>query len=114
MAIYVSGDAEGVSNGHWHKKIAALIPTHMHDGIYNWIKYGYAPGDFLTAVLKNDLMEAMGRADEVNRLAMWDWCTYLYSYAPRGCFGSPASFSEWRKRGGLEGILKEEGRTYVD
>ena len=77
------------------------LPPHMHGAIVRWIERGIRPGDFLTALLSNDLMEAFGRADDQNTAAMQNWVIYLHNYAPIGCFGSPAKFQAWHEQGGL-------------
>lgn len=81
-----------------------LIPAHMHDGVTRWIENGFMTGDFMTALMSNDLIEAMGRADDDNANAMRNWCIFLVSYAPRGCFGSISRVSNWRSSGGLNGL----------
>lgn len=81
-----------------------LIPEHMRDGLVLWIDKGIMTGDFMTALMSNDLMGAFGRADEANSAAMRNWCVFLYSYAPRGCHGSPENVAEWRRHRGMENI----------
>ena len=83
------------------------LPPHMHAAITDWIERGWQPGDFLTALLSNDFMEACGRADEHNLAALSAWAVYLYNYAPAGCYGSPGNVEAWCKRGGLEGMERE-------
>jgi hypothetical protein len=97
----------------WESKMADLIPPHMHDGLTLWIEHGVMTGDFMTALMKNDLMEAMGRADEINARCIRNWCVYLYSYAPRGCYGGPIQVAAWRQHKGLSGILPKEDRPDV-
>lgn len=80
-----------------------LVPQHMQGGIRRYLLNGIPPGGFLTAVLENNLMEAFGRADAVNRAAMFGWCQFIYGYAPAGCHGSPAKVSAWIESGGLVG-----------
>lgn len=52
-------------------------------------------GDFLTAVLENDLMGAMGRADEDNLLNMPAICAYVYNEMPSRCHGSVEQVDAW-------------------
>lgn len=52
--------------------------------IYEW-RHGQRPwglGRFLTAVLRNDLAEAAGAADTVNRKVIWLYPLYLINRAP--------------------------------
>ena len=87
-----------------YKEHLHLIPEHMRDGLALWIDRGVMTGHFMTAVMSNDLMGAFERADDMNIAAMRNWCVFLYSHAPRGCFGSPERVAEWRRRKGLSGI----------
>lgn len=79
------------------------LPFHMQATVRLWIERAIPPGSFLTAVLCNDLFEALGRADEVNANALKNYAIYFYSFAPSGCYGSTERFSEWAKSGGLIG-----------
>ena len=71
------------------------LPGHMRGAMKRYIENRIPPGSFLTAVLSNDLMEACGRADDINRHALFDYCTWLFNYAPRGCYGSPQAVAAW-------------------
>ena len=53
-------------------------------------------GDFLRAVLSNNLMEAVGRADEDNIRVLPAICAYVYMELPGHCHGSPERVSEWQ------------------
>jgi len=79
------------------------LPTHMQDGARRYIEDGIPGGSFFDALVSNDLMRAFGKADDVNRAAMWDWCLFLYNEAPSRCFGSPEIVSAWVKSGGING-----------
>jgi hypothetical protein len=87
-----------------YKKGLHLVPEHMRDGLILWIENGIMTGNFMTALMENDLMEAMGRADEVNQNSIKNWCVFLYTYSPRGCHGSPSRVAVWREHKGLSGI----------
>jgi hypothetical protein len=58
------------------------------NNINNYVQQHIDPGDFLQAVLANDLREAFGRADEENRYAMFEIVKYCYNHIPRNCWGS--------------------------
>ena len=72
-----------------------IIPEHMRDAAKNYIERRIPPGSFLTAVICNDLFGAFGRADEINRDAMFDWVCFFYNEAPSACWGSPAVMDAW-------------------
>ena len=79
-------------------KLEAEIPCHTLTSIGRWVTHGVPGGHFLTAVLTNDLKEAVGRADLDNRRALCDIVTYLYNYVPVGCWGSPQKTKEWKEK----------------
>lgn len=79
------------------------LPPHMQDGMRLYIENGIEPGSFLTAVLSNDLMKALGKADDVNLYALPAYGRFLYNNAPCGCYGSPKAVETWIKHGGLAG-----------
>jgi hypothetical protein len=81
-----------------------LVPEHLRDAMVLYIEKGYQPGHFLTAVLENDLMEAMGRADNMSRDGLYGICQFLYNYAPAPCHGSPELVKRW-----MESRRKSEG-----
>lgn len=73
----------------------ARIPEHMQEGARDYVERGVAPGDFLAAVLSNDLVGAFSRSDHINAEAMHDWVRWLWNEAPRECWGSPAKVATW-------------------
>ena len=72
-------------------------------GIDEFVQYGQPLGDFLTAVLQNNLVEAIGRADEENQRDIVEIVGYLYWEIPSSCWGSPEKVAKWIAQGGLEG-----------
>lgn len=50
--------------------------------LYLWHKEDLPVGHFLSAVLKNDFMEACGRADNTNKKVLPIYAMFLYNYAP--------------------------------
>ncbi len=58
---------------------------------------GCPTGSFLQACLENKLVEAFARADEGNRLDMFEIAGYLYNELPDPCWGSPEKVKAWLK-----------------
>ena len=56
--------------------------------IDNYVTKGGKPGDFVTAVLANDLMGAFGSADNENRRDMFEIVQYVYNNIPNNVHGS--------------------------
>jgi hypothetical protein len=79
-------------------KIGTLyrVPDYMHGGLARWVLWAIPPGDFLKAVLSNDLKGAAQRADENNQRCLFDWCVVLYNALPGNCHGSPLDIEAWR------------------
>lgn len=71
------------------------IPEHMMSAIQRYIQQGIPPGNFLTAVITNDLAEAVGRADDENIGQLPAYVAYLYNEAPAECWGSSEKMQHW-------------------
>jgi len=71
------------------------IPEHLRPGIKRYLDYHIPMGSFLTAVFSNDLHEALGRADEGSRMALFEISVYLHNFAPRGAWGSLRALELW-------------------
>jgi len=78
------------------------LPEHMRSGVQDYVDHGYPVGDFLMAVLSNNLVEAYIRADDKNMAAMKDWVSFLYWEMPSNMWGSKEKVMDWiekRSRG---------------
>ena len=64
------------------------IPAHTQGALSRWVEHGYWPGSFLTAVLCNDLMGAVGSADAHNIRALKAISTFVYNRIPADAWGS--------------------------
>ena len=78
-----------------YQRIAAMIPSHMIEGLRNYVEHGIPPGSFLTAVLENDFVDAVGQADQTNLQYLWAWAALLYNELPERSWGSPAKVKAW-------------------
>lgn len=68
------------------------VPYHMREGVAMYVLHGYPPGDFLRAVLENNLMKAGLRADSHNKLCLFEWAGVLEAM-PMDIIGSPLAVS---------------------
>ena len=89
MGDVVSLEPEGSAREYklWSEK-SDHLPATLQQGLLRYLENGISPGHFLTAVLTNNLFDAIGRADELSLAALPDICKFLYNYAPSGCWGS--------------------------
>lgn len=79
------------------------IPDRMGGGIERYVKHGIKPGDFLTAVIENDLHMTLSRADDENLKNLSAYVGYFYNEVPQSAWGSKAKMNAWMKHKGLEG-----------
>ncbi len=79
------------------------IPARMFPGIERYINHGIPPGNFLRAIIKNNLKEAVMYADDENIKNIPAYVNFFYNYAPENCWGSPQELVDWNEGKGLEG-----------
>ena len=53
-----------------------------------YLNNGIMPGSFMTAVLENNLVDAIGRADEDNAANLKNIVGYIYNHLPSNSWGS--------------------------
>lgn len=79
------------------------LPEYCWAGIQAYVLTGRPVGDFLTALLRNDLKAACMHADGYNQRVLFQWGSFLYRWMPGGAWMSEDNIREWRERGGLNG-----------
>lgn len=70
------------------------------ESLDRYVKDRIPTGDFLRAVLENNLIESIGRADMGNSRDIHEICSYVYNDMPINCHGSLEIVKKW-----LEGKL---------
>lgn len=75
-----------------------LLPSHMREGAKMWVLYGMQsrPGSFLMAMMSNDFLQIVARADETNARNLDTWARWMYAVLPPQCYGSRAKALEWK------------------
>jgi hypothetical protein len=86
----------------------SYIPDRMADGITAYINNGRPLGGFLHKVFANDLVGAVGKADDENVNNLKAYAVYLYNEAPMDCWGSEEAVRYWMKVGGLNGLRQQK------
>jgi hypothetical protein len=79
----------------WFTGEYAAIPERMREGLKRYVIDRLRPGDFITAVVRNDLRNAVSRADDENLPLIPLYVQWFYNTAPARCHGSPEAFAEW-------------------
>lgn len=74
---------------------ASPIPRYTLEALHRYVRRGLPTGDFLAAVLRNDLAGACSRADTANSLALTAIVAWLHNYAPSPSWGSPEAYEAW-------------------
>jgi hypothetical protein len=82
---------------------ACGIPRTMWESIVEYIVVGRPTGEFLAALLSNDLLRAVKKADDLNIQRLRDYGVFLEGCAPSLCYGSPSMYNEWIRSGGVIG-----------
>lgn len=95
LRVWLEGEREGEEMAYTFRKW--YVPERMMGAIRRYIEQGIPPGDFLTAVIDNNLCEAMGRADDENLENLLAFLAYFYNEAPGQCWGSPEKRLAWIK-----------------
>ena len=85
-----------------------LLPERLQGGVQRYIEDGIKPGDFLTAVITNNLKETVYRADDdmikiIPQIVFW-----FYNEAPYECWGSEDNMWKWIQTKDTEYKLRVE------
>lgn len=79
------------------------IPQRMMYGIKHYVLHGQKPGDFLQAVISNDLKMAVSYADDENLRNISAYVRFFYNEMPSNCWGNPKIMADWIKGQGFVG-----------
>jgi hypothetical protein len=75
------------------------ISDRMMGSIQRYIHERIKPGRFLTAVICNDLSDAVGQADDENMANLPAYAAYFYNELPSDSWGSMSKMNEWLAKG---------------
>lgn len=83
--------------------VGSKLPDYMIGGLVRYVCHGIEPGDFLTALLKNDARRAVNHADPTNSALLGSWFRWLGRSLPGQCWGSAERVRTWLEDGGIAG-----------
>jgi len=92
----------------YESEVIASVPERMLDAIERYVQTGCPIGDFLTAVIDNDLRGAVGRADDENLTALHDIVKVFHNYCPADCWGAAGKRTRWQNHQGLSGLQADD------
>ena len=75
------------------------VPEHTQGALERYFTHALEPGSFLMAVLTNDLIGAVGRADMWNSRSLADIVKWLVNHAPYGSYGDAELVRDWLNKG---------------
>ena len=75
------------------------VPDHTREALERYFLYAFEPGSFVKAVLCNDLVSSVARADHFNKPALADIVRWLIDNAPEGSWGHEEYYQEWINKG---------------
>ena len=73
------------------------VPPHLLDALDAFGREARPVGDFLTAVLENDLCKTFAHADTENRPHIGALIKYVYNQLPGECWGSKEKVVAWER-----------------
>jgi len=82
----------------WFTGEYASIPERMQEAIKRYVIDHVRPGQFLMAVICNNLRDAVNYADDENLLLIRLYVQWFYNRAPSSCHGSPTNMVTWIER----------------
>jgi len=77
----------------------SACPERFRAGLNRYLVDRIAPGSFLRAVLENDLMGAVGHADEESAKELKALVSWLWQEMPSNLWGTKERVSAWLKPG---------------
>lgn len=85
----------------WHTSHNFEHPPARRDAIDTINRYvlnGHVPGEFIGAILCNDLSSSFKNADDDNLKRIFALVSYIYNYIPMNAHGSLARVNAWLAR----------------
>lgn len=95
ISIIMSGTNKGKSMT-YQVDYSKCPSKHMEPGVRLYVEEGIQPGSFMRAVLANDFMGAVKRADSSNGELLREWAQFVYNYLPSDCWGSYKTVDDWK------------------
>jgi hypothetical protein len=71
------------------------VSQQIKDSLDRYVNHKIETGSFLRAVLENDLLRAVGKADKENLKNLPEIVSYIYNELPSNCWGSPIWVKKW-------------------
>ncbi len=87
------------------------IPSHFIAGLERYLAFGIHPGGFMRAILSNDLVDVINRADADALSCLRPLSLLVFDCIDTRAWGTRQRVDEWMEHQGYAGIT---GRTFPD
>ena len=71
--------------------------------LVDYVCTGNVSGSFMSALLTNNLYEAVHKADDTNKLQLVQLVDWIFNHLPVGSYGTFAEVRRWSNHQGLQG-----------
>jgi hypothetical protein len=78
-----------------YRYLGYYVPQNTIDELRRYAFNGVPLGGFLEAVVSNDLVSAVSRADSYNQNNLPALVVYVYNELPAECWGSRETYEHW-------------------
>jgi hypothetical protein len=75
------------------------LPQGFYDTLRLYVEHRARPGSFMTAVLSNNLREAVGHGDDASLAKIRPLIQFIHCRLPGDCWGTPAKVKAWLQGG---------------
>lgn len=79
------------------------LPEILRLGVKRYVERGVLPGDFLRAVIQNNLQDAVCHAGPEILPLLKDIVLFFHWEVPGPCWKSEKAMTEWQTKGGTKG-----------
>ncbi len=91
-----------------------FVPINLRHGLQRYIEEGIPAGNFLEAILRNDLKGACHSGDPVTVTHLPSIVKWLWNFAPMNCHGSESSVRGWTEARQRDAMKIKEGEVDDD
>lgn len=98
MGVF-NGKTEDAIRVKWYANYSFVREATI-DTLIRYVVKGIPPGGFMSAVLANDLFDAVGRADTDSMFELSAIVKMIWNDCPGSCWGDRDAVREWISNGG--------------
>lgn len=89
-----------------YKVFGQALPANIYDALVDYTINHHEHGGFVMALLRNDLVDAINRADESSYRNLREIVQFMNMYMPASCWGSNEKVRAWIDEPKLKAVMK--------